>query len=435
MHNSQPWFASDPNKRLSDQVKAIQKINDPTTSADEMLKIGKFIFLLLLAYSGLLSLMSYYHNFLPSFGKGPAVFMSVALAVTIEYGKSFFAKWSTRIPAFFGFNFLFSTPVQTFRYVALAGFTVATFYMSFLNSTAGGQQLAKELRQKSELQAFAPNTAEVDNQIRATQEAIAANLNVKYKGVVTYESQKSNRILSKNLSDLQAQKSELIRQQRTDWESEQQRRATNTSFAATLVMQSGGWVELLQLLLVIFIVMNERTLLVNAAHKSQSTPSPTPAPSFNAFSNGSGTTPPPNNSTFFNYTTGGSQIGFRRQSTEPVSQSDTGVTQINNEGPSVAAFQHNLTALRRDCANLKNGNGTYRSISERIATAMDGMIYNMPALDYPKREGVATFLIQDFLPVHEAKISNYTVEPEQTPMRVYLSQLNKLIALLQIQTV
>lgn len=437
MHNSnQPWFASDPQRRLSQQVSNIQKINDPSTSADEMLKVGKVIFILLLGYSGLLSLMNYYANFLPSFGRGAALFMAAALAVVIEYGKSFFAKWTCRIPAFLGLAFIGQTPIQTLRFVSMAIFAAATFYMSFLNSTAGGQQLARQLRESKEITPFSPNTSDIDAQITAVTNSISQNQTVTYKGVMTYLAQKSNTRLSETLNNLQNQRAESIRQQRADWEAAQSRQEGNRNFAVSLIMQSGGWVELLQLLLVVFIVMNERTLLVNAAHKSQYTPSPTPTPSpttsFNAFSNGSGATPPPNNSTFFNYTTGGTQIGFRRPSTEPVSQSDTGVTQINNEAPSVAAFQHNLTALRRDCANLKNGNGTDRSISERIATAMDGMIYNLPSLDYPKREGVRAFIVQDFMPVHEGKLANYTVEPEQTPMRVYLSQLNKLISLLQI---
>lgn len=425
-------------KDLQKSVAAVQHINDPTTSADEMLTASKFILYLLLAYSGILGAVSYYKNFAPSFGHEYALFMCVCLAFAIEFGKSYFGVWAVRLLLIAGIREATSEMHQFIKLVALIAFALATFAMSVINSTRGGEQLSHLLRQeKTGLQMFQANTAAIDQQIEAVNNQIAANNGNTWKGIVSYESQKANKKLSGSLENLQKQKTQTIEQQRADWQVHQAQQTENGNFAARLVMASGGWVELLQFILLLLRVSCEKSLLPLVPQPS---PAPPPASNKTPGFNGSPSAPYQSNGTAANFQNHSNGIGFNYSNRDQpaaaapgVSQSVTGVTQFNSanpDKPSAAAFGHFKTAFQREVFNLKTGNGARHTVCSRLGAALAGMIYNVSTIDEETRLSVLEYLVNFIQEVHSPILNSYTVELAQTPLAHYKPQFDELYRLI-----
>ena len=272
LQTNSAWWATDKAEGLKARIAQIQKINDPTTNADEILKYGKVLLFVLLAFTGLLGGVSYYKNFSGTFPPEVAAFMALCLTFVIEWGKNYAAKWTLRIPFFRGFGSLTQRPENTFVWIGLLCIAGATFYMSVFNSTIGGHQLATVLSQERNASAFTADTRAIDEQILATQKGIADNQEIKWKGTTTYQAQKAISRQSEALTSLQRQREATVSAQRADWEKSQGQKEANSNYTASLVMASGGWVELLQALLILLIVSCEKSLDSRAG-----APSPTPS--------------------------------------------------------------------------------------------------------------------------------------------------------------
>lgn len=265
------WNKTDNGEALKRRIEQIHRINDPTTNCDEILKYGKVLLLVLLGFTGLLGALSYYKNFAPSFPKEAAIFMALALTLVIEFGKNACATWALRIPFFRGFPHIIQRPENTFVWLGLLAIAASTFYMSVYNSTIGGEQLSRMLHSERNQVVFSPDTRNIDAQIDATQRSMADNQAIKWKGTTTYTAQKAIARQSSALETLQKQRADMVAMQRADYEQKQAETAQNSNFAANLVMASGGYVELLQLLLILLLVACEKSLDSRSASPTPST--------------------------------------------------------------------------------------------------------------------------------------------------------------------
>lgn len=255
-----PFWAKDRDETLQARISKINKLNDPTTNADEILRWGKVFLFALLGYSALLGFFCYYKNFSKSFPQEVAVVLSIILPCAIEFGKNYCSTWAIRQPFFHGFAPIFASKAKTFIFGGLALIGLATFVMSIRNSTVGSQQLSLMFSHERNASVFTPDTRVIDEQIAATQSSINDNRNIKWKGTVTYQAQKSIQAQTKALTTLQSQRQEAIQQQRADWEKDQSYKTEQAGGVAALVLASGGWVELLQFLFLFLRVACEKLL-------------------------------------------------------------------------------------------------------------------------------------------------------------------------------
>lgn len=265
-----PWWTRDKNAGLQGRIASIQKLNDPTTNADELLKGSKVLIIILLSFTGILGGISYYKNFSSSMPLIAAAFFAIALMIAIEYGKNYFALWAIRIPFFKGFGHISETPANTIMWIGLILFSVATFAMSIYNSTKGGHQLSLMLSQQRDTTTlFTPNTAAIDASIVGAQKNIEEAGKQKWKGTTTTQSQRAITAQSKSIESLNRQRETIVTQQRADWEKRRVQKEGHDSYAANLVLAAGGWVELLQILLIIIRVSCEKALESRLPHAQQ----------------------------------------------------------------------------------------------------------------------------------------------------------------------
>lgn len=367
-----PFWAKDREETLHARIQKINKLNDPTTNADEILRYGKWILYALLAYSTLLGFFYYYKSFSKSFPFEIAVFFSVILPVAIEFGKNYCATWAVRQPFFHGFPSIFASKAKTFIFAGLVLIAIVTYAMSIRNSTVGAQQLSLMFSHERNAVAFVPDTRVIDEQIAATQSSINDTRNIKWKGVVTYQAQKSIQSQTKALSTLQSQREEAIRQQRQDWEQDQTYKSDQGNNIAGLVLASGGFIELLQLLFQILRVACEKLLDNRLPHPTPATRQQQQTPTFSSF--------PQNNASplfFFNRNLDGN-VQSANDHHDPdingVSQSTQGVTQYFD--PGAVNFSDDVlktaeTDLRRHHANFGRKQGKDATTSENINRILD----------------------------------------------------------------
>lgn len=258
--NSQiPWYNRVKGETLEERVKRVQNVNDPTIVADDVQRWSKRFCYLLLIFTTGLSGFSYYKFFVGSFGVF-AIFMATAIAITIEFGKNWGFLKVLRIPFFLGWNHIKSEIHESVMWLGLLLLAAATFGASVYNSTHGAHELATMIGHEKSYSPFAPQTADIDAQIVATQTSMAANRGIKWKGTVTYQAQKTIQKEGSALDRLQNQRSKIIEQQRADWEAENQRKQEQTTFSANSLLLVGGFIELLQFLLIFMRVAAERSL-------------------------------------------------------------------------------------------------------------------------------------------------------------------------------
>jgi hypothetical protein len=394
--NQQAWWTREKRDSLGERIQKIQKINDPTTNADEVLTGSKVLLVVLLFFSGALGALSYFKNFSISFPVEFAIFLSLSLTFTIEWGKNKCATWAARIPFFQGWGHITRTPANTFIFAGLVLVAIATFTMSIYNSTKGGEQLALMLSQEKNNSPFQPNTTEIDKQITHTQGTVSAAPMVKWKGKQYYQDAKSVRAAQNSISSLQRQRESTIAQQRADWEANEAKKQGNSNFAANVVLASGGWVELLQILLILLRVACEKNL-----DGRQSSPSPTPRTNGNTIGFKNGQQAPemqnatPTQRIGFNLDADGN-VRRKPGITEDVlmsSRATNSVIPLSETPPTMSETGGYTTGvgadqtlrllkldLQREMANFRGKYDKASSVSARINRRIDeaGMIMEMP---------------------------------------------------------
>jgi hypothetical protein len=238
----------------------VQRLNDPGTHADELLGISKWAIRGLLIFTGLLGGISYFKNFSQSLPFEVAVLLALVITAMIEVGKNYYFTWTIRIPFFQGFGHIWKAPANTIIWIGMMAITGVTFAMSVYNSTIGGEQLALMLSHEKQAQNFAPVTSKIDTMIADARKAQVEHGKSNWKGRLTPDAIRAIKSESRTIEALQRQRETSIQQQRADWEKQVSIQEGHASFAAKLVMASGGWVELLQALLMLVRVACEKTL-------------------------------------------------------------------------------------------------------------------------------------------------------------------------------
>lgn len=255
------WWSRDQRAERDRRIEQIQHINDPGTSRDEVLTWTRRILSLLLAFTGGIAVFSYYKFFgqnIPPIAAGTA---AILLAVVIEFGKNYLATKAIREPFFSGWSNIFSSVAETIYFLGVASIAAICFYVSVVNSTIGASQLSRLLSYQRNETNFTPNTADIDAQIHDARTAQQRNADIKWKGIVTYQAQKAIQSDGKAIEALQRQREKTIADQRADFERHQAQITSQTDHTAGLVLQVGGWVELLQALLIFLRVSCERILV------------------------------------------------------------------------------------------------------------------------------------------------------------------------------
>jgi len=269
-------------------------------------------------------------------------------------------------------------------FVGLTLIGVTTFIMSIRNSTVGAHQLSQLFSHERNAAPFSPDTKIIDQQIAALQ-ASDGELSLKTKsGRTNWAAQPIKSENAKSLAALQEQRKVSIEQQRNDWEKEQSIKADQSNYVADLVLASGGWTELLQLLLMVLRVACEKSLDNRQNHY--------PTPSSNGQSNGiahgqntSQTYPTVQNNgrfTYFNRKSDGNvqnsildrQPLFKEEEEKTVAQSTQTVAQQEITF-SAGSADHILELLRqtiqKDISNFRNPQAQKKTVSGRICTALD----------------------------------------------------------------
>lgn len=409
-----PWWHREKRDGFQDRIKAIQRINDPGTYSDEVLKGSKILLFLLLCFSGMLGALSYYKNFSISFPAEFSIAMALTLTFVIEWGKNRAATWAVRIPFFQGWRSLGYSPANTFIFAGLVAVSLATFCMSIYNSTKGGEQLAIMLSHERNHKDFTPDTRDVDAQISATQQGVTNAPMVKWKGKSYYQDARSVRAANKTIETLARQREDLIKSQRADYERNLAMQASQTGFASRLVLASGGWIELLQILLIVLRVACER----NLDSRSSTTPSA-------AYYQQNGTGAIANSRPIgFNLTDDGNVRNANIQYTVtqpplPVSQ-QSGSEQMMSAEEALRWFE---TELRREPSNLQNKHANEETVIARIHTKLGKAEAYLERVDTVPEQPAYRFrnyLCSELFPVID-------------PIKPY-PQADKLITLLQTKT-
>lgn len=327
-----PFWKRDQKASLAGRINAINQINDPTIMTDNVLRWVKVILVVLLAATGLIGALNYYKFFSISMSNFYIVaFLTLAIAGIVEFGKYFATKWAIRNAFFVGFRHIFAEAHSTLIFLGLAVVSVLTFALSAYNSTKGAEQLAYLISHESAegKAVFTPNTPDLDAQIAAAQGVQSSALSNRittgqYKGMVDWQSSKTAKSAGQTAASLIAQKETVVAQQRADWERQQAERARSIDHAAGFTLKIGGWLELLQCILMFIRVACEKQLASHpdAQPRRQQSPNPTPSPSFNgqhsfngSFPNNSHPTNSPLHHTFFNR---GADGNVRTASADPL---------------------------------------------------------------------------------------------------------------------
>lgn len=391
--NSQAWWTRINKETLDDRVKAVQNVSDPTIMSDDVQRWSKIALLVLLAFTTLLSGASYFKFFEKSFGFYTALIMALLLACIIEFGKNWGGLKVLRIPFFLGWRYVSAEVQNTIMWVFLLFLSVVTFAASVYNSTQGAHQLSLLLSHERTYQSFAPNTAAIDAQIADLQQKDGA-LNLKRKnGRTDWAAQPIKEGYAKTIASLQQQRETTIAQQRADWEKQSSIQEQQNNFSANSLLAVGGWVELLQVILMFVRVSAERSLDKTATQRRRDTFQPMqPYPTGNGHS--STVNEVPEQRYYFNRNSPTGNVVEAILNQQPisnthentVSQSSHTVTQINDgDGGNYAddVLRLALTRLQGHAANFDRKHGKNSTTADNIHQILDETLHKMKGTFHP----------------------------------------------------
>jgi len=376
----------------SSRIKAVQQIKDDGTSADEVLKVTKWLLpILVILCTGFtyVFFQQIFQEYLPEMAASMA---AMVIALTIEIMKTFMGIRCIRYV-------YFANPIRSVAdsvlFVGIFLASIGAFAFSYRNSTMGLEEYSTT-RVKDEGQkdiTFTPNTTEIDAQIaeaRAAQKAALAN---RWKGTTTVEGQRMARQAEKNIESLNAQRQKMIDQAQIEYDRQIATLDTKALRTATWSRIAGGIVEIAQIIMLLIAGSCERILATRnpsagyarqiSPHNSNGRPNTS-----NPSSGGSNS-----NLHFFNRAPGGNVVSTSLSTpaapvevdltpTPPpasvalqpisptvppppaVSQSDT--EDADQTPVVVGELSHSLKSLQAETSNLINRNGNPKSIAIRI---------------------------------------------------------------------
>ena len=393
---STPWWKSDPTVNRAARAARIANYRDESTSADEILIWTRRILWFSLFFTGALCWVSYEH-FLARFTE-PIVAIVAATLVTlvIELGKAKLGIYAVRIPFLDGFGAIWRTVESTFMWLGVLVFTVVVFWMSVYNSTKGAERFSLSTSRARTERVFAPNTADLDAQITDAQKRIdTANKNT-WKGVVSYESQKAVTAESRTIQKLQGQKEALIAKQREDFERSRSFTDQDNGNTGSMVLAIGGFLELLQIILLIVSGACERVLDRKIAQQPATS---SPAPSSTRPATTSAQQFQPIHYQHINGQHSGPQnsierprIGFQQAGTpqyapESVAQPATPVAQIRTTFDPDAILRLSRSSILKDWKNDTNQHANTQSIAKRLINAVNDALKHFDNPDFLPENG------------------------------------------------
>lgn len=374
-----PWWQKREGADLENRIKRINEYRDTTTSTDELLRVARVFLAILLLFSGALAAMNYFLFFSHTLPFEFALGASLLLTAVIEWGKSRMGLRTLQKPFLEGFPTIFSTPAQTIMWVGTLLFAGATFLMSVLNSTKGGEAMAAKLGREKHESVFQADTKFYDDQIATATAIQQQHSNNTWHGNIVYQSAKVADRQAKTIAKLSEDRQKAIEQQRADWERNRDAVGQETSTAAAMVLKAGGWVELLQLLLIVIISSCQKVL---ADKMGGEVPTPSAKQGIGFRQAGGSTTPAFNHEPRVPTGEERRPIGFSYPNrdvpaeshytphgTAAVSQVTQPVTQANASAESIGAgeaLRHIRTDLMRDVNNLEKGHGKVSTVLTRI---------------------------------------------------------------------
>lgn len=376
-----PWWQKREGAALENRVKRINEYRDSTTSTDELLRVARIALTILLIFSGALAAMNYFLFFSHTLPFEFSIVASILLTAVIEWGKSKMGLRAFQKPFLEGFPTIFSTPAHTIMWAGTVLFALATFTMSIMNSTKGGEAMAAKMGREKHETSFVPDTKFYDDQISAATAIQQEHSQNKWKGNIVYQSAKVADRQGKTIAKLSEDRQKAIDQQRADFERDRDAVGQETSTAAAMVLKAGGWVELLQLLLII-IISSCQKVLSDKMEPSPTTPASPSGIGFrqpSGFRPATGATPPDQRRT----------IGFHRQQdyTPPQPAQDT-ITQIAVPQQPQPVAQPNgilrgkqadeavlfhLQRLQKEPSNFQNPQANVETVAGRVHTILSDL--------------------------------------------------------------
>lgn len=378
-----------------ERTKKIASYRSPKTRADEFLFYAPALQILLAVWCLYLGFASYEKFFSHSFAPNVAFVGALLLCIVIEFGKLKMGGYVFQKLFLEGTAGLRRSPAESIVWLMAVLFAVATFIMSVINSTAGAHSLAQVNGLQSTAETFIPNTADLDAKIAAVEDRIQANRNTKWKGTTTVFAQKSNVSEAKSLESLQKQRDQLVTIQAEEYKRRVALNDQKTATGANMLMAAGGWVECLQVILLIMVaacmgIVDQ--VMKEEAQKSGGAQS---------FANLSGTGTQKNGATQYNNQGDRPTIGFTwdgygdNQRSESVPQFSQSVPQKSEPGAVVGADEIIKTCERALMSDIPNFNAKYakpESVHRRVCEALDRCFEAMQHPDFkPSRQVIAKF--------------------------------------------
>lgn len=258
------------------RIKQIQTLRDDGTSADEILVVARdWLLPISLVFSSVFCFL-FYHKYLgEAFPPAAAIGGAVVIALLIECGKVWFGIRALR---FLYFENPLSSVANTILFVAVLGFACLAFYWSFSNSTSGLHDMSSSIAWERNRSEFAVNTTDIDRQISDARAAQQRAGQIKWRGTVTIDAQRTIRKQEENISRLQEQRAAMISQAKADHDARVAHQGEATAKAAGWTRLVGGLIEGVQILLLFIAASCEKILGDRSADAKKSGRSSSPTP-------------------------------------------------------------------------------------------------------------------------------------------------------------
>ncbi len=410
--NSQPWFQNAPGKGMQDRLKAIHEMRDPGTFADEILIGGRMLFILSLLFTGALCFFSY-QFFLERFlSPEAATLAAIAVTILIEYGKKRIGMSALRMPFMHGWRYIFSTPENTGVFVGAAVFALVIFSVSVYNSTNGAARYAQQQSEVKTESVFTPNTKVLDEQIAAAREAVKNAPKATWKGKEYYQDKKSVRAAEQTILSLSSSREKEVALQREDFERSRDRNDTNNAHSGQIALRIGGWLELIQVILMLLMASCERVL--DRRNPASSANSPTPPANGKIGFQQAGNlavNQTPNQQKPTDELPQRQPIGFHRYSAQPsgvdhpVAQSPQPVPQENKlltNKEANDAIRYQLSCLKKEPSNFGNKHAQPATVAKRVHVILDKTKHTLKW-----SEGCDYKLLEEYANYFDQKISQH----------------------------
>lgn len=395
--NPQPWWKStDPNKGMQQRVAEIHKMRDPGTFADEVLKGSKFLFFLSLAFTGTLCFFSY-SFFLERFLSPEATLVAaVAITVLIEYGKQRIGMNAIRMPFLQGWRYITSTAENTFMFLGSALFAIAVFSISVYNSTNGAARYAQQTAEQKTEANFVADTKYYDEQIAAHQKTIDAAPTYKWKKQTYYQSPKSVNTAIAAKKELEAAREKARAEQRADFERSRDKSDAANTHSGQIALRIGGWLELLQVLLMFLMASCERVLdRRSSPEKKGSTAPPHTQPANIGFKQQPVVSNQNNPVDHTDPLPIRQQIGYHRYE-QPAAQPQISVPQtaqpVQRDSRMLfgeeadKTISYHLSLLKKEPSNFSNKHANPETVARRIHTKLDSLTNTMKWVEWCSKE-------------------------------------------------